>query len=141
MRTISKDKSTKTAANNVMDVQDKQLNRHIHDLFLLNEKKKEADREYNKARKDLLDEMNSLRIKSKKVRLSDGRVFEAKIEATTRDIIDVEKFSALVDKKTFILCASVTKTEAKKHVAGSLVEECCTTVIGEENVSVKKIEE
>lgn len=65
--------------------------------------------------------------------------FEAKIAATTRDVIDVGKLRKLVTDDVFMQCVSASKSAVEAAAGNAVATQCANPTTGEENVSVKPV--
>ena len=110
------------------------------DVFATNKKMNALKREHDTKRKELLQQMETLGVKSFDASATIGRSttdITAKISTRNVETIDVEKLRELVSEEQFLAIVSATKKSVMDEVGGNVATQCTVAEVGSTNVSVK----
>ena len=109
----------------------------IAQVFKLNIEQNEIQGKYRKARAKLLRQMRDKGVAEVKAKGDFGIELVALVAKPTLTKIDVVKLKAYIGETRFMEVVSASKTAVTEKVGSEIAEQCETTELGEENVTVK----
>lgn len=105
------------------------------ELYDLNNAANAAKKKYDDKRAELLKEFKDAGIASLDI---PGTVpLVAEITANVRDVVDTIKLYEVVGHDKFMEVAKVGKGDVEKKIGKDIAVQCCSEVVGDDNISVK----